>query len=449
MNINKVVSYGCAWDILKENTVAYEELVSALKMITPELLVDPKYGGRFNRDPSEEISPLNFTRCWDKIMEDLQWGSCRGKSNRPGGINIYIRNYKHRIAVKMMSSDRMMNFPSWVLIEAPRIVSTEICDVAILVMPTADLAAKYGSNIKYVPFHFIERAQAQLNDLLPINQVQPFLIIGFSQEESDIEVVEILPSGVENIVERVLEFPRELYQAGVGILSYFGEVLKQKYPDIEAKVRIEQDGNVVRMTVDAPDGTRDIIEKTLQDFALVVTNQASPETLLDNQFQIHALSNKLMLAEMEVRQVRDLMRISESYQGERIQSLEQDVCFLREQIGHQVRFIGMSHQLLSDQSAMGERLIMAQIDSSRRTLDEMVADAWDSAEVKSALLAIKLSLESGNPPNEAKVKEALVTVRDLAPTTFSDLTEALKGTLYGVSGNTVFLCLQQVAKMFG
>ena len=302
---------------------------------------------------------------------------------------------------------------------------------------------------KKMPFHSFERALGQLNDLLPLNQQQPFLVIGFSQIETEIDVLEMLPSGIENIVERVIEFPRDLYQAGVGILSYFGEILKQKYPDIKAKVRIEQDGNIVRMTIDAPDGTKEIIEKTLQEFALVVTHQAPPETLLDTQLQIHTLSSKLMIAEMEVRQVRDLMRISESYQGVRIQSLEQDVRFLREQIGSQIRTIDTSQRLLSEQSAKEERLIMAHIDSSRRTVDELVADAWDSAEVKNALIAIKLSLESSAPPDREKVSEALATVRKLSPDTFIDLTEALKNTLYGVSGNTVFLCLQQVAKLFG
>ncbi|MBG8559924.1 hypothetical protein I4436_09915 [Pseudomonas qingdaonensis] len=361
---------------------------------------------------------------------------------------MFIRHYKHRVAIRMLSSDQVINFPSWVLIESPRIVSTGICDIAVVVTPMNDEIDPHFSEGR-MPFHSFERALGQLNDLLPLNQKQPFLIIGFSQLESTIDVLEMLPSGVENIVERVIEFPRDLYQAGVGVLSYFGEVLKQKHPDIKAKVRIEQDGNIVRMTIDAPDGTKEVIEKTLQDFALVVTYQAPPETLLDTKLQVHALTSKLMMAEMEVRQVRDLMRISESYQGERIQSLEQDVQFLREQIGCQIRAIGTSHRLLSEQSAKEERLIMAHIDSSRRTVDELVADAWDSAEVKSALMAIKLSLESSTPPDREKVSEALTTVRRLSPDTFIDLTEAVKGTLYGVSGNTVFLCLQQVAKLFG
>ncbi|PNQ88449.1 hypothetical protein CCU68_31815 [Pseudomonas gingeri NCPPB 3146 = LMG 5327] len=311
-----------------------------------------------------------------------------------------------------------------------------------------DEVAPHFSEAK-MQFHSFERALGQLNDLLPLNQKQPFLVIGFSSLETAMDVLEMLPSGVENIIERVIEFPRDLYQAGVGVLSYFGEVLKQKHPDVKAKVRIEQDGNIVRMTIDTPDGTKEVIEKTLQDFALVVTNQAPPEKLLDTKLEVHALTSKLMMAEMEVRQVRDLMRISESYQGERIQSLEQDVRFLREQIGCQIRAIDTSHQLLSKQSAKEERLIMACIDSSRRTVDELVADAWDSAEVKSALMAIKLSLESSTPPDGEKVSEALITVRRLSPDTFIDLTEAVKNTLYGVSGNTVFLCLQQVAKLFG
>lgn len=446
MKINKVISYSNAWDILKKNAPALKEIIEALNEVTTERLIEPGYGGNPYRKNDFIISPMSFTRCWDRVLSEKGWGSCRGKSDKPGGINIYINNYKHRVAIKMLSSDRMMNFPSWVLIEAPRIVSTDICDIAILVTPMS--SELIDGEKRYGPFHSFQRAQAQLADLLPINQSQPFLIIGFSREETDIEVTEIPLSGTDNIVERVLEFPSELYQAGVGILSYFGEILKQKYPDIEAKVRIEQDGNVVRMTIEAPDGTKDIIEKTLQDFALVVTHQAAPETLLDNALQIHALSNKLMLAEMEVKQVRDLLRVSEIYSGGRIQSLEQDVGFLREQIGLHIRVIGRSQDLLSNQSAKEERLILAHIESSRRTLEEMVEDAWDSAEVKSALMAIKLTLESTDTVNEVRVKEALVKVRDLSPSTFTDLTEALKGTLYGVSGNTVFLYLQHVAKMF-
>lgn len=448
MYVNKVISYGCAWDTLLGNSQAYEELVEALKMVTPELLIKSGYGSPlYRKDPDMDVSPASFSRCWSRIMEDMEWGSQRIKSENQGGINVFVRHYKHRIAVRMLAHDQVINFPSWVLIESPRIVSTGICDLAVIVTPINAEIASHQSD-KRIPFHSFERALGQLKDLLPLNQQQPFLIVGFSQVETEIDVLEMLPSGIENIVERVIEFPRDLYQAGVGILSYFGEILKQKHPDIKAKVRIEQDGNIVRMTIDAPDGTKEIIEKTLQEFALVVTHQVPPETLLDTQLQVHALTGKLMIAEMEVRQARDLMRISESYQGKRIQSLEQDVDFLREQIGSQIRTIDTSHRLLSEQSAKEERLIMAHIDSSRRTVDELVADAWDSAEVKSALIAIKLSLENSAPPDQEKVSEALVTVRKLSPDTFADLTEALKGTLYGVSGNTVFLCLQQVARLF-
>ncbi|WP_267273060.1 hypothetical protein [Pseudomonas putida] len=449
MYINKVISYNRAWGTLLENPQAYEEIVEALKAITPELLVKPGYGAApYRKENATEIIPPSFSRCWNKIMADMEWGSHRIKSGNKGGINVFIRHYKHRVAIRMLSSDQVINFPSWVLIESPRMVSTGICDIAVIVTPTNDEVDPHFSEGR-MPFHSFERALGQLNDLLPLNQQQPFLVVGFSQLETAIDVLEMLPSGIENVVERVIEFPRDLYQAGVGVLSYFGEVLKQKHPDIKAKVRIEQDGNIVRMTIDAPDGTKEVIEKTLQDFALVVTNQAPPEALLDTKLHVHALTSKLMMAEMEVRQVRDLMRISESYHGERIQSLEQDVRFLREQIGCQIRTIDTSHRLLSEQSAKEERLIMAHIDSSRRTIDELVADAWDSAEVKSALMAIKLSLESSTPPDREKVSEALTTVRRMSPDTFNDLTEAVKNTLYGVSGNTVFLCLQQVAKLFG
>lgn len=303
MYINKVISYNRAWGTLLENPQAYEEIVEALKAITPELLVKPGYGAApYRKENATEIIPPSFSRCWNKIMADMEWGSHRIKSGNKGGINVFIRHYKHRVAIRMLSSDQVINFPSWVLIESPRMVSTGICDIAVIVTPTNDEVDPHFSEGR-MPFHSFERALGQLNDLLPLNQQQPFLVVGFSQLETAIDVLEMLPSGIENVVERVIEFPRDLYQAGVGVLSYFGEVLKQKHPDIKAKVRIEQDGNIVRMTIDAPDGTKEVIEKTLQDFALVVTNQAPPEALLDTKLHVHALTSKLMMAEMEVRQV--------------------------------------------------------------------------------------------------------------------------------------------------
>ena len=74
-------------------------------------------------------------------------------------------------------------------------------------------------------------------------------------------------------VQRVIEFPPELKQAGIGILSYFSEVLKQRYPAHEMAVRIEQFGTKVRLTVDSPSGWRDTIEHDLETYGRVVVGK--------------------------------------------------------------------------------------------------------------------------------------------------------------------------------
>lgn len=450
MFINKVISYNSGWDYLVGRGSAHDEIVEAISRINRDLLLDPEYVRSSyidkNRNPS--ITPFSFHRAWEKLMEELGWGGYRMRSDTPGGINVYVRNMKHRVSSKMMATDRMMMFPNWVLVETPRVANADLCDLSVLIVPMESETEIYEDPRRLGPIFTFERSYAQLNDLLPLNQNEPFVILGISSEKMAIDVSEYLPNNSENTIERVLEFPKEHYQAGIGILSYFGEIIKQKYPNIDAKVRIEQDGNIVRMTINAPDGSKETIEKTLEEYALVVTNNAPPESLLEDKLQIHALKNKLSIAELEVRQARDLLQISEMHHGGRIRSLEEEVGFLRQQISGQMRHIDASQNFLARQSLKEERLILAQIDNSRRTVEDLVHDAWNSAELRNAIQNIDAILKKGaKDEDEKEAKDALKTIRDTAPDAFEDLAEAVKNTTYGVSGNIVFQWLQQVANI--
>lgn len=450
MFINKVISYNSGWETFAGRISAHDEIVDAISRIDKDLLLDPEYTRPpyIHKNRKQEITPFSFHRCWEKLMEELGWGSYRMRSDTPGGINVYVRNLKHRVASKMMATDRMMMFPNWVLVEIPRIINADLCDISVLVVPMESERVIYDDPRRMVPHFTFERSLAQLNDLLPLNQSDPFVIIGISSEQSAIEVTEFVPHDSSNTIERVLEFPKEHYQAGIGILSYFGEIIKQKYPNIDAKVRIEQDGNIVRMTINTPDGTKETIEKTLEEYTLVVTNNAPPESLLEDKLQIHALKNKLSIAELEVRQARDLLQISEMHHSSRVRTLEEDVGFLRQQIGGQMRHIETSQALLAQQSMKEERLILAQIDNSKRTVEDLVQDAWNSAELRNAIQNINTILKKGaTDEDEREAKNALKTIRDTAPDTFEDLAEAVKNTMYGVSGNIVFQWLQQVANI--
>src|SRR5262249_18064385 len=51
-------------------------------------------------------------------------------------------------------------------------------------------------------------------------------------------------------IERAIEFPPEYKQAGIGILSYFSEVLAKKYPNEDIRVSILQAGNKVTLRIE-------------------------------------------------------------------------------------------------------------------------------------------------------------------------------------------------------
>lgn len=123
-------------------------------------------------------------------------------------------------------------------------------------------------------------------------------------------------------IQRLIEFPAELRQAGISILSYFSEVLKQKYPDLEMAVRIEQFGTLVRMTINSPSGWREFVERDLATYGDVVNGRAAPENLLHGELDILRLRNKLDLARVELEFEKRVNTLTLANSSSRISSLE-------------------------------------------------------------------------------------------------------------------------------
>ncbi|MCX9564586.1 hypothetical protein IG518_18830, partial [Vibrio cholerae] len=218
--------------------------------------------------------------------------------------------------------------------------------VSVLLVPEDDVKSILDNERALGPFFSLARCEVQLKDLSPLKTTAPFVVIGFSLQEElfDVEVVEIEPdeSSVfidRNVIEKSIEFPPEHYQAGIGILAYFGDVLKAKHPDTKAKIRIEQGDGVVRLHIYSPNGNKEIIEKTLADYTLVVAEKAPPESLFEDKVQIMALENKLEIAKMEVRQTQNMLMLTQTSSNERIRSLEEEVSYMRSQLGMQLSHI--------------------------------------------------------------------------------------------------------------
>jgi len=126
-------------------------------------------------------------------------------------------------------------------------------------------------------------------------------------------------------VERSIEFPPEYWEAGTSILSYFSRVLRVKYPSQKIKVRIEQEGLNLRMIIETPTGEKEKIEKTLEEYGLVVTGKIQAESFLSDPFEAMALKNKLEIADLELRQTKTLLDFTRDNSQQRIESLEVQV----------------------------------------------------------------------------------------------------------------------------
>lgn len=127
-------------------------------------------------------------------------------------------------------------------------------------------------------------------------------------------------------IAREIEFPPEYRQAGIGILSYFAQVLQQKYPDEPVKVRVEQEGIKVRLVIESPSGElKERIEKTLVEYGLVVTAQMPVEQFFEDKLQVVELRSELRIAHARIEQQTELLdaqRQTSEERADRIQSLE-------------------------------------------------------------------------------------------------------------------------------
>lgn len=108
-------------------------------------------------------------------------------------------------------------------------------------------------------------------------------------------------------IERCIEFPPEYHLAGLGILNYFGSYLREKYPEENATVKIEQNGMNVRMIIKSKDGKLQTIEKALHEYELIVTGEEPPEAFSDNNKLIFELRNELRLAQFRLESQQDLI----------------------------------------------------------------------------------------------------------------------------------------------
>lgn len=234
-------------------------------------------------------------------------------------------------------------------------------------------------------------------------------------------------------------FPPEYFQAGVTALSHFGEVIRQKYPNINARVRIEQDGNIVRMHVELPNGEIDTIEEVLEKYFLVVQEKASPSILFESKLQIMALENKLDLIKTELRTTERMLKLTIESKDEMKATHEKNVSEFQQLIGEQSEQIkGLIH-LASSQTQSHERIQIAQIGHASSLFKDLIGEAHGNQAAVSAIESLRNHLMSGIAliDIQEQVQSSLVTLKQEKPSLLAHIAGQLEGASYGAVASYV------------
>ncbi|WP_252035643.1 MULTISPECIES: hypothetical protein [Vibrio] len=302
---------------------------------------------------------------------------------------------------------------SWVTFRSKSASSLGLIPVLIMPLDIGE-SSSFRMSFDYV----VQRIQ-----YLDIVEGNSFLILGCSYGYSDIEVIDS-----DKVIRRTITFEPHQIQAGVGLLSYFSEVLKHKCSEANSKVSIEQDGEKVRLRIKSDAGTEQKVEALLNEYGEVLNGTRQPEQLMTDQVQLLSLQNKLDMAAMEVKHQQSVLALTKSNYDQRIFSLEEQIADLKHMLCESIT----SHRVAQDQVSKlidkygSNSAVELELLGLAKKLDERAADVQ-----KEELERIVKQLHMDNPKLAA------------------EFLSLLKGPLEGVAGNIIYSWLPQLGSIIG
>ena len=324
MYISEIVTYGLdKTDIENKYGDQLADIQKALEMLTSESIgkARPDRGPKTDDD---DVTPWKMKSLWEDVIKELHWSESRTHVEGAEGRRFYMRLLGHiskNVSCTMATHRETLS--RWLYTAAPIAYKNGVVEVPIVILPTNQTYKDFFGNRMMASRENFERVVSELEELSPLSHSHPFIIIGISPQKQLIHWKNIdSEKGIDRekvILNKCIEFPPEFRQAGLGILNYFGEVIREKYPEENAKIKIEQDGTTVRLIIEADDGSREIIEKALEEYELVVTGQQPPESIFDDRVKVLELKNELRITETRIESQRDIIE----YQREDMKDLKQ------------------------------------------------------------------------------------------------------------------------------
>lgn len=323
MNIARVISFDGAWETLnKKHKSELEELLQGLANFLE---------GFVNLATDSERS--SSREYFQKSLYDLGWSLNEKSVYTDAGRRVPVRfvgPLKNGVAAQI-SSPSPDFLTRWLFTHSTLAVRYGLAELPILLVPLREERNETSRNAYSHRMNSFEYYFDQLEMLSPLSLDHPFLILGYTNQNSLLEPsvteLEKNQSKAEKsnaIIDRSIEFPPEYQQAGIGILNYFASYLNLQYPNEDAKVKIEQDGLNVRMVVESKSGQKDIVEKALHEYEQIVSGKERAENLTSNERLILELRNELRVAKFRLESQQDIISVQKSNEArnqERIDTL--------------------------------------------------------------------------------------------------------------------------------
>ncbi|RTR38194.1 hypothetical protein EKG38_14615 [Shewanella canadensis] len=402
--INKVFNACGAWGRLEDEYQA--ELIDIHTVLNQ--LDNLDYRRESKEFISEKFSSLNWKSRYFLPVGGLpNYGSFKGPPKRVSMLAI-----KGHIGVDGPMANATY-FDSWVTYKAKS--ASSLGYVSLMLLPLLGEEDRSRS----ITFEYaVERAK-----YLEIAEGSQFVLLGISSVPSNMEIIE-----ADSVSRRTITFEPHQVQAGVGLLSYFSEILKQKCSEANSKVSIEQDGETVRLMIKSEAGLEHKVEALLNEYGEVLNGSLAPETFMTDQIQLLALRNKLDMAAMEVKHYQERMSLVQSNYEQRVFSLEEQVTSLNKLLSESITSHRIAQEHVSNliDKYGKESEVELELISLAKKLDERATDVK-----KEELENIVRQINSENP----KLANEFLTL--------------LRGPLEGVVGNIIYSWLPQLGGIIG
>ncbi len=209
----------------------------------------------------------------------------------------------------------------------------------------------------------------------------------------------------------------------MGILNYFGTIVRQKYKDTKIGVTIKQEGKKVTMVIETPEGVREEVEKTLEEYGMVVDGSMSIQDFLSNDNDRMEFKQKLELVYTELRFYKE--RYKEL--GERINNDKKQIQCLNNHISDSLKLSNKTIQFSQDVIKLIEK--KADSETEVHVLNEKLKNT------------VKLSEQ-----DVQEIKQLLTSIENKKPEIHQKIADVSSRVVVGATGSALWTIIQEALK---